>query len=67
MDLEFERELRESLFVHRPLALHRERSLEADFPNKHVTAVRGICSGPQPASPGQMALQSLRICPALSG
>ena len=29
METEFERELKESLYVHRPLELHRERSLEA--------------------------------------
>lgn len=47
MNLEFERELRESLYVHRPLPLHRERSLEAAFPRKRVAAKRGICARPR--------------------
>lgn len=51
MDLEFERELRESLFVHRPLPLHREHSLEAAFPHKHVTAKRALCSAFRPGFP----------------
>ena len=38
MTAEFERELRESLYIHRPLPLHRERSLEAGFPKKKVLA-----------------------------
>ncbi len=51
MDLGFERELRESLFVHRPLPLHREHSLEAAFPHKHVTAKRALCSAFRPGFP----------------
>ena len=39
---EFDRELRESLFIHRPLPLHREREMEAKFPEKEVLAVRKI-------------------------
>lgn len=33
---EFLQEVRDSLYVHRPLPLHRERSLEAAFPGKKV-------------------------------
>lgn len=47
MDLEFERELRESLYIHRPLPLHRERGLEAAFPRKPVTARRAISGMPK--------------------
>ena len=36
MRKEFLNELAESLYIHRPLPLHRERSLEAGFPNKKV-------------------------------
>lgn len=42
METEFERELKESLYVHRPLDLHRERSLEAAFPHKRVTAQQAV-------------------------
>ncbi len=42
---EFARELRESLYIHRPLPLHRERSLEARFPKKKVTASKVIFDG----------------------
>lgn len=37
---EFLQELQDSLYVHRPLPLHRERSLEASFPKKKVLASR---------------------------
>lgn len=47
MNLEFERELRESLYIHRPLNLHRERSLEAAFPHKRVAAQRAISGMPR--------------------
>lgn len=40
MNTELERELRESLYIHRPLPLHRERSLEAGFPRKKGLADR---------------------------
>ncbi|WP_342757334.1 glycoside hydrolase family 9 protein [Kineothrix sedimenti] len=33
---EFRKELEDSLFIHSMLPLHRERSLEAEFPNKKV-------------------------------
>lgn len=47
METEFERELKESLYVHRPLPLHRERSLESGFPQKRVTAQRAISGAPK--------------------
>ena len=47
METEFERELKESLYVHRPLELHRERSLEAAFPHKVVTAQRAVSGVPR--------------------
>lgn len=47
METEFERELKESLYVHRPLPLHRERGLEASFPSKRVTAQRAISGVPK--------------------
>ena len=40
MHEEFLRELQESLYLHRPLPLHRERSLEASFPRKKLLASR---------------------------
>lgn len=46
MDSEFERELKESLYVHRPLPLHRERSLEGGFPHKKVWEKRGLQAVP---------------------
>ena len=42
---EFRRELRESLYVHRPLPLHRERSLEAKFSQKKVLASKPLFAG----------------------
>lgn len=42
MTAEFERELRESLYIHRPLPLHRERSLEARFPEKKILKRRTL-------------------------
>ncbi len=47
MNLEFERELRESLYIHRPLPLHRERSLESAFSHKLVTAQRAVLGVPK--------------------
>lgn len=47
METGFERELKESLYVHRPLPLHRERSLESRFPKKCVTAQRTISAAPK--------------------
>ena len=40
MDKKFQQELEESLYLHRPLPLHRERSAEAGFAGKRVTARR---------------------------
>ena len=42
---EFLQELQDSLYVHRPLPLHRERSLEAAFPKKRVLAARTLYDG----------------------
>ena len=42
---EFQRELRESLYIHRPLPLHQERSLEASFPAKRVLASKVLYGG----------------------
>ena len=47
METKFERELKESLYVHRPLPLHRERSLESGFSQKHVTAQRAVSGIPK--------------------
>ncbi len=47
MEKELERELQESLYLHRPLPLHRERSLESAFPKKHVLAARRINGAPK--------------------
>ncbi len=42
---EFLKELQESLYVHRPLPLHREGSLEVGFPKKKVLAARPLYQG----------------------
>lgn len=42
MHEEFIRELKDSLYVHRPLPLHTERSLEAQFKDKKVVAEQNI-------------------------
>lgn len=42
MNKEFLQELRSSLYIHRPLPLHRERSLEAGFPAKEVLASKAL-------------------------
>lgn len=47
MKTELERELKESLYLHRPLPMHRERSLESGFPLKRVSAQRAITGTPR--------------------
>lgn len=47
MRREFLQELQDSLYVHRPLPLHTERSLEARFPAKRVLAARPLEAAPQ--------------------
>ena len=47
MDSEFERELKEGLYIHRPLPLHRERGLESGFPHKKVLAERDLSAVPR--------------------
>ncbi len=42
---EFLKELQESLYVHCPLPLHREGSLEAGFPKKKVLDARPLYQG----------------------
>lgn len=70
---EFRRELEESLYIHRPLPLHRERALESSFPNKKVLAVRtlygdGQCAA-EPAAGGMAVLKRrknmLTVCAPL--
>lgn len=60
MKKEFQQELQNSLFIHRPLPLHRERSLEAAFPNKKVLAQKPLYSGgirvAEPRAEGTAAL-----------
>lgn len=45
MNEAFRRELEQTLYLHRPLPLHREQSLESSFAQKPVTAVR-VLYGP---------------------
>lgn len=40
-----EHDLQESLYLHRPLPLHPEQSLEAEFPGKKVTAAQVLYNG----------------------
>ena len=42
---ELEQELQESLYVHQSLPLHREKSLEAEFPKKKVTDKKNLWCG----------------------
>ena len=42
MRREFLEELASTLYIHRPLPLHRERSLEGKFPDKKVLASRQL-------------------------
>ena len=42
MNKEFQQELQNSLYIHRPLPLHEERSLEANFPFKEVLASKPV-------------------------
>lgn len=44
MNKEFQRELEDTLYLHRPLPLHRERSLEAGFSAKKVLAEKVLYS-----------------------
>lgn len=41
---QFQRELEETLYIHKTLPLHRERSLEAEFPHKKVLRARALWS-----------------------
>ncbi len=52
---EFAQELQDSLYVHRPLPLHRERSLEASFPQKKVLASRVLYGREEQAAKPQGA------------
>lgn len=52
---EFVQELQDSLYVHRPLPLHRERSLEASFPQKKVLASRVLYGREEQAAKPQGA------------
>lgn len=57
MRKEFQRELENSLYVHRPLPLHREREMEARFPGKKVLASRPLeACGTDPHAEGTAAL-----------
>lgn len=47
MKKEFMRELERSLYLHRPLPLHRERELDAGFVKKKVLRSRPICEEPR--------------------
>lgn len=54
---EFLRDLRDSLYVHRPLPLHRERELEARFPAKKVLASRPVAAKPEAAGTATLRQQ----------
>ncbi len=53
MKEEFLKELQESLYVHRPLPLHREGSLEAGFAEKKVLDARPLYQGKERAAEPQ--------------
>ncbi len=56
-DENFRRELKNSMYIHKVLPLHRERSLEAEFPGKNVVYSRRLWPGLKPvaANQGQVA------------
>lgn len=66
---EFRRELIDSLYIHRPLPLHRERELEARFPSKKVLASRPIAVKPEAAGTAKFEQRdgALTICAPLRG
>lgn len=63
MDLEFQQELENSLYIHRPLPLHPERSLEAGFAAKAVTKKTVLynehtaIAAPQAANEGRVSAE----------
>lgn len=60
---QFQRELEESLYIHKTLPLHRENSLEAEFPRKKVLRNRvlwGAADSAVPVHTGLGALQTAR-------
>lgn len=61
MNPQFLRELEDSLYLHRPLPLHREQSLEASFPAKRVLDRQSIwtrdCQSIVPSAEGTATLQ----------
>lgn len=62
MRKEFLKELQESLYVHRPLPLHREGSLEAGFPGKKVLDARPLYQGEaRAAQPQAGSLASVEV------
>ena len=70
MNPQFLRELEDSLYLHRPLPLHREQSLEASFPAKRVLDRQSIwtreCQSIVPSAEGTATLQrqSTTLTPA---
>lgn len=63
---DFLEELQDSLYIHRPLPLHGEHSLEAGFPNKKVTDTKILYGDGGPiAEPHPGGIASLRRCGSL--
>ncbi|MCD7738661.1 MAG: glycoside hydrolase family 9 protein [Lachnospiraceae bacterium] len=59
----FERELRESLYIHRPLPLHREEELEAGFSRKKVLSRKVLYDDKtRVCEPSASGVQSLAEC-----
>lgn len=62
----FAEELQESLYIHKPLPLHRKNSLEAEFAGKKVTARKNIWSGdkesciPEAQKEGKVTIEDTR-------
>lgn len=60
MHKEFQQELQDSLYIHRPLPLHPEHSAEASFPGKEVRATKVIFDGHSSiAAPSAAGMASL--------
>lgn len=60
---QFRRELEDTLYIHKALPLHRERSLEAEFPHKSVLQSRVLWNGPKhelPVHAGPGTLKTAR-------
>ena len=64
---EFERELRETQYLHHLLPLHKERSLEVNYPNKKVDVTRVLWDGKENVSAVDGGLRGKTFCTESDG